>query len=88
MSPERLYLLTTEITTVEMMIMMTIAMETAMTMGIAADPLGCGGGSRSKNFDLIIIFYMDEYWYVCVCVPGISIHDICIYKSSVLFWVI
>ena len=46
---ERLYLLTTtEITTVEMMIMMTIAMvmmevETAMTMGLAVEPLGCGG---------------------------------------------
>ena len=46
---ERLYLLTTtEITTVEMMIMMTIAMvmmevETAMTMGLAVEPLGGGG---------------------------------------------
>ena len=43
---ERLYLLTTtEIATVIMMIMMTIAMvmmevETAMTMGLAVEPLG------------------------------------------------
>ena len=46
---ERLHLLTTtDITTVKMMIMMTIAMvmmevETAMTMGSAVEPFGCGG---------------------------------------------
>ena len=46
---KRLYLLTTtEITTVEMMIAMTMAMvmmevETAMTMGLGVAPLGCGG---------------------------------------------
>ena len=56
---ERLYLLTTtETTTVEMMIVMTIAMvtmevETAMTMGLSVEPLdfvfGVGGIVESEK---------------------------------------
>ena len=57
---EHLYLLTTtDITTVEMMIVMTIAMvmmevETAMTMGLAVEPLGCGGVVGRVTEDIIV----------------------------------